>query len=138
MRGEHITVGDRAISTQDKGILLSIIELGGYPDFSPLYRRCGFQAEGVTSVRNAVRYLKKVTPRIVVAEFNYQSDFRDRTSNLETLMAVMQRLPETQVIVFYEKEFAHQFNKLRDRFPLYQTFMFPVDETALQDCLQQI
>lgn len=73
-----------------------------------------------------------------MAEFNYQSDFRDRTSNLETLMAVVQRLPDTQVIVFYEKEYAHPFQKLRDRFPLYQIFAFPVDESALESCLQRI
>ncbi len=119
-------------------VLLSVIELGGYPDFSSIYRRCGFTVETVTSVRNATRLLKKITPQVVVAEFNYQSDFRDRTSSLETLMAVLQRLPDTRVIIFYEAEYAHQFEKVSSRFPVHKALDFPVDEAALEAALRAI
>ena len=69
------------------GSLLTIIELGGYPDFSELYRELGFVVHYVNSQRKARVWLKKNTPDVIVAEFNFQSDFRDRISNLETLMA---------------------------------------------------
>ena len=64
-----------------KRILLSIIELGGYPDFKPLYRRAGFEVETVSSVRKALGLMKKLSPDVIVAEFNFQSDFRDRSSS---------------------------------------------------------
>ncbi len=124
------------ITGQDQGLLLAITELGGYPDFTPIYHRHGFQVEKVTSVRNAVRLMKKITPRVIVAEFNYQSDFRDRTSSLETLMAVLQRMPDTHVIVFYEQDFAHQLERLTSRFPVHAALSFPVEESTLEDALR--
>lgn len=123
------------ITGQDQGLLLAITELGGYPDFTPIYQRHGFKVEKATSVRNAVRQMKKCTPRVIVAEFNYQSDFRDRTSSLETLMAVLQRIPDARVIVFYEQEFAHQLERLTSRFHVHAALVFPIEETALEEAL---
>lgn len=71
--------------------LLSIIELGGYPDFKHLYRRYGYEPIVVFSMRKALGVLRNIKPQVVVAEFNYQSDFRNRTSSLESLIAVAQR-----------------------------------------------
>jgi hypothetical protein len=51
-------------------------------------------------MRKAMSTIKKAKPRVIVAEFNFQSDFRDRTSSLESMMSVVERLPETRVIVF--------------------------------------
>ena len=122
--------------------LLSIVELGGYPDFKDIYYQHGLTTERTDSMRKAVKIIKKNTPDIIVAEFNYQSDFRDRTSNLETLLAVLQKKPEIQLIVFYEKEFAHQFKRVTDRFDLKYTLAFPIDEQALSNavvgCLQSV
>ena len=87
--------------------LLSIIELGGYPNLTPLYKDLGFEVEIATRMRKALGILKKYQPDGIVAEFNFQSDFRDRTSSLESLLAVVQRLPATRVVVFYEKELRH-------------------------------
>ncbi|MGB5761809.1 MAG: hypothetical protein WBM58_04585, partial [Sedimenticolaceae bacterium] len=67
--------------------LLAIMELGGYPNLVPLYQRLGFSVEVVGSQRKARILLKKRVPDVVVAEYIFQSDFRDRTSNLESLMA---------------------------------------------------
>lgn len=127
---------ETTISGHEQGTLLAITELGGYPDFTSIYQRHGFRVEKATSVRNATRQMKKMTPRVIVAEFNYQSDFRDRTSSLETLMAVLQRLPATQVIVFYEQEYAHQLERLTSRFPVHATLPFPIDVNALEEALR--
>lgn len=115
--------------------LLAVIELGGYPNFAPLYESLGFSVHTENSVRNAVRTLKKIAPRVIVAEFNFQSDFRDRTSSLETLMSVVQRMSSCDVIVFYEKEFAHQLQRLTSQHPVYATLTFPIDEEALKQAL---
>jgi hypothetical protein len=118
--------------------LLAVIELGGYPNFTPLYESLGFRVHVESSVRNAIRKLKQLQPLVIVAEFNFQSDFRDRTSSLESLMSVVQRMPTCQVIVFYEQEFAHQLQRLTSQHPVFATLAFPIDETALKQALQQI
>jgi len=117
--------------------LLSIVEIGGYPDFSDLYKQKGFAVEKADSMRKATKLLKKIKPAIVVAEFNFQSDFRDRTSSLETLMATVQQLPDCKVIVFYEKEQRSQLERLLAVFDIYSTMAFPIEESAISDVLDQ-
>jgi hypothetical protein len=116
-------------------LLLSIVELGGYPNFTPLYRELGYEVVVETRMRKAISFLKQHTPDVIVAEFNFQSDFRDRTSSLESLLAVVQRMPGIRVIVFYEKEYLPQFEVLRARLPVHHALAFPVDETRMRDCL---
>ncbi len=111
--------------------VLSIVELGGYPNFTPVYQRLGCQVVVENSMRKALAAVKKHAPRVVVAEFNFQSDFRDRTSSLESLMAVVQRLPATRVIVFYEKEYATQLARLQANFPLFRVMAYPIEEEQL-------
>ncbi len=119
-------------------LLLSIVEIGGYPDFSRLYQRKGFTVSRVDSMRKAVKVLKKDQPRVIVAEFNFQSDFRDRTSSLETLMAMVQRMPDTRVIVFYEQDQLPQLQRLLQVFPVFVTLAFPIDESELEAALDEI
>ncbi|QQZ30226.1 hypothetical protein HMY34_16475 [Thiothrix subterranea] len=116
-------------------LLLSIVELGGYPDFTALYERLGFRVEKQTSMRKVLQFLKKNTPAVIVAEFNFQSDFRDRTSSLESMMAVVQRTPDTRVVVFYDREYAHQLARLTERFPLLLTLRFPIAESDVEGAL---
>lgn len=115
-------------------LLLSVVEQGGYPDFTPLYQRMGYSVARETSMRKVLQFLKKNTPAVIVAEFNFQSDFRDRTSSLESMMAVVQRWPNTRVIVFYDKEQAHQLVRLTERFPL-TTLAFPITEADVERVL---
>jgi len=122
----------------EKPYLVSIVEMGGYPDFSALYRQAGFEPVTERNMRKALGLIKKKQPRVVVAEFNYQSDFRDRTSSLETLMAVLQRMPDTRVIVFYEREQAEPYQRVTSRFPIHASLAFPVDEAALRAALEEI
>lgn len=118
--------------------LLWVVELGGYPDFTPLYRRLGFAVETVNSGRKAQAALKKSRPAVVVAEFNVQPAFRDRTSNLESLLAATQRMPETRVIAFYEGETEPQLSALRARFPHFTALSFPIDEASLEEALGSV
>jgi hypothetical protein len=118
--------------------LLAIVELGGYPNFAPLYRQMGFSAELVSSQRRAQAYLKQTVPDVVIAEFNYQSDFRDRTSNLESLMARLQKYPQTQVIVFFQPEHADKLPRLTSRFPVFAALPLPVDTEHFEVVLRGI
>jgi hypothetical protein len=122
---------------EDK-LLLSIIEVGGYQNLQPLYTRLGYQVETVHQMRKAMAVLKKRQPAAIVAEFNFQSDFRDRTSSLESLLATVQRLQfEPIIVVFYEKEYAPQFERLHGDNPHIKAIPFPIDEAALEAALSQ-
>ena len=125
-----------AVMNSAAPILLSIVELGGYPNFTPLYERLGCRVVMERSMRKALAAVKQLEPRIVVAEFNFQSDFRDRTSSLESLMAVVQRTPDTHVIVFYEQEYADQLARLQGRFPLFRVLSYPIAEDQLAIAVQ--
>ena len=115
----------------EQQMLLSIVELGGYPDFSSLYRSRGFEVQRADSMRKAIKLLKKRKPSVIVAEFNYQSDFRDRTSSLESLMATVERMPNTRVIVFYEQEQRDKLERLLAKAHVYETLPFPIEEQVI-------
>jgi DNA-binding NtrC family response regulator len=117
-------------------MLLSLIELGGYPDFTPLYQREGFTVTAANSTRKAISLIKKNTPDVIVAEFNYQSDFRDRTSSLESLLASVERFPHTRAIVFYEIQTRHQLDKLLQQFDVFRVMAYPIEEAALAAVLR--
>lgn len=119
-------------------LLLSIVELGGYLNYTSLYQQKGFAVEHVNSMRKATKLLKKIKPSVIVAEFNFQSDFRDRTSSLETLMATVQQLPDCKVIVFYEQDQRPQLERLLAVFDIFSTLAFPIKETTLSDTIDQI
>ena len=121
-----------------KPILLAVVEMGGYPNFKPLYERAGFEVLVESRMRKAMSVIKARKPTVIVAEFNFQSDFRDRTSSLESMMSVVERLPDTRVIVFYEREYSHQFERLLAVHSFYRTFPFPVPEQELGQCLQEL
>ncbi len=118
-------------------LLLSIVELGGYPNFSALYQGLGYRHESIDSGRKAISALKRATPSVIVTEFNYQTHFRDRTSNLESILARVQQLSDTRVIVFYYPEEAEQLAQLRQRFPHFEALVRPIKEEALRQCLER-
>lgn len=117
--------------------LLAIIELGGYPNLLPLYRHLGFDTEVVNSQRKAQAALKRGLPDVIVTEYNFQSDFRDRTSNLETLMGYLQRHPSVKVIAFYQPEFLTKLEAMTARFPLFAAIPLPVTEAAMETALMK-
>jgi len=121
-----------------QAMLLAISEMGGYPNFTPLYESYGYQVIAESKMRKVLKLLKKQTPAVVVAEFNYQSDFRDRTSSLESLLSVIQRHPEVKVIIFYDKEHEAQLAKLQAQYEMAQTLSFPIDATLLEQALKDL
>ena len=119
-------------------LVLAIVEMGGYPNFTPLYQRAGFDVVVETRMRKAMNAIKKLQPRLIVAEFNFQSDFRDRTSSLESMLSVVERCPHTRVIVFYDREYAHQFQRLLAVRDFYRSFAFPIAEDELFDAVRAL
>jgi len=123
--------------------LLSIVEVGGYPDFSEVYRQNGCHVEQIKSLRKSISYIKSCykkgqTIDVIVAEYNFQTQFRDRTSSIESLMAVIQPYPEIKVIAFLEDKHQENFKKVSSRFPIYKTLIFPIQESLLIETINQI
>lgn len=123
--------------TQNRVKLLAITELGGYPDFTRLYEAAGYEVIPVDNVRKAVKLIRQHMPGIIVSEFNFQSDFRDRTSSLETILSSAQGVADSKMIVFYEKEFGHQYNRFLERFSVFASLAFPIDEDELKHVLER-
>jgi hypothetical protein len=126
------------MSTKAKPVLLSIIELGGYPDFTPLYESLGYQVLRADSVRKAVKLIRREKPSVMIAEFNFQSDFRDRTSSLETLLSSTQGVTNADMIVFYEKEYNLQYQRFLQSFEVAASLIFPIDEMQLKSALMAL
>jgi hypothetical protein len=123
----------------DNNELLALVELGGYPNFVPLYKRYGYRVEMVNSVRKAQAWLKKHRPAVVVAEFYVDPQFRDRLSNLESLLATLQRYAiQAKVIVFIDHHYLPRLEGVKQRYPIFGALEFPIQETQLDALLQQI
>jgi hypothetical protein len=121
----------------DEGLLVQVVELGGYPNFTPLYQRLGYRVETLSTGRKAISLLKKCNPAVVVAEFNYQFDFRDRTSHLESILAVIQPQSGVKVVVFYDSSEQEKLDLVAERFPGFIAMAYPIEEAALEAVLRR-
>ena len=72
---------------------------------------------------------------MVVAEFNYQHTFRDRLSNLESIIAGIQK-QNAQCIVIYEKEFENHLATLRQQFDFNAELSLPITCEDMRLALQ--
>ena len=117
-------------------LLLNVIELLGYPNLRSLYERLGYRVLTEFAVRKAISLMRKEKPNVIVADFYFQPDFRDRVSNLESLLATAQSLKDVKVIVLYETHHEHALERLRQRFRIDAALTLPVDETLLVAALR--
>ena len=117
--------------------LLSVIELLGYPNLLPVYERLGFQVMTEFSVRKAIALLRKEKPAVIVADFYFQPDFRDRVSNLESLLAAAQSHKDVKLVVLFEAAHEHALERLRQRFRIDAALTLPVKEEELERLLER-
>ena len=110
-------------------LLLNVIELLGYPNLRPLYERLGYRVHTEFAVRKAISFMRKEKPAVIVADFYFQPDFRDRVSNLESLLATAQSNKSVKVLVLYESAHEHALERLRQRFRIDEALTLPVKET---------
>jgi DNA-binding NtrC family response regulator len=119
--------------------LLALVELGEYPNFVPLYQCQGYQVEMVNSVRKAQAWLKRHKPKVVVAEFYADPQFRDRLSNLESLLATLQRYNiDARVIVLIDKRYLENLEKVKQRYQVHTVLTYPVEMSAMRAALESI
>ena len=114
--------------------ILFVIEFGGFGLPLDQLAQQGHEIELAKNMRKALPLLKKIQPELLIAEFIYTSQFRDRDSNLDTILTQIQsQSPHTKVIAFVEKEQETHFDRLSKRFPEIKAgLFFPFEPEALQ------
>ena len=118
------------MTTQPK-TLLAVIEFISHGKLPELYSQLGFQVTAEWRVRKAVSLVRKLKPDVIVADFYFQSDFRDRLSNLESLLAAAQPLKDTRILVFYEPHDEPMLIRVRERMRIDVVLPTPVSDEAI-------
>jgi hypothetical protein len=73
---------------------------------------------------------------VLVAEFSYNSEFRDRVSNIESLLATLEsHSPKVKIIVLYDEINQTQLEQLKQRYRIDMVFSFPIDEQRIKTAL---
>jgi hypothetical protein len=131
-------MGHREIQVaDDKPILLWVEEVGGYPDFSGVYRSLGYEVIKAQGVRKALAVLKTVEPQVVVAEFNYAPTYGARISPVEPLLARLQsHHPMTRVLLFAEPERIGHLEALQPRYGALTALSYPIQVGKLERFLE--
>lgn len=115
--------------------LLMVNAFIGTANFKKLYQALGYAVVTEWSERKAIALVRKTPPAVIVADFFHQTDFRDRLSNLESLLATAQASPATRILVFYEPAHQAALDTVRARLRIDAAMTLPVDEAALRATL---
>jgi CheY-like chemotaxis protein len=115
--------------------LLSVVEFLEHAKLASLYKQLGYEVSTGWQVRKAIALMRKLQPDVIVADFYFQADFRDRLSNLESLLAAAQPMAHTRILVLYEPKHQPVLDKVRSRLRMDATLTMPVKEAELQSVL---
>lgn len=121
--------------SESKKRLLAVMVFMANAKLTELYRSMGFGVTTTWDARKAVALVRKLKPDVIVADFYFQSDFRDRLSNLESVLAAAQPLKNTRVLVFYEPNDAPALERVRARMNIDSALPMPVNEEAISRVL---
>lgn len=116
--------------------LLMVNAFIGTAGYKKLYQELGYAVVTEWSERRAIGLVRKTPPAVIVADFYHQTDFRDRLSNLESLLATVQGIPNTRILVFYETAHQAVLDTVRARLRIDAAFSLPVQEEQLRTTLQ--
>lgn len=117
--------------------LLSIVETGGYPDMSAVYTAAGFRVVSTNNQRKALKLFRDEKPDVIVSEFIFQPDYRDRYCNVGTLTSQFPIVnPEVKLILLYEEEDAPALLRFtRDFVPYHAALVHPVGRERLAEVI---
>lgn len=117
--------------------LLAVIEFIEHAQYPAIYKALGYDVTVEWQVRKAVSLVRKIKPDVIVADFYFQSDFRDRLSNLESLLAATQLLKDFRVLVFYDPENEHALDRVRERMHIDAALPMPATEGVISAVLKE-
>ena len=115
--------------------LLMLNAFIGTASYKKLYQELGYTVVAEWSERKVISLVRKTPPAVIVADFYHQSDFRDRLSNLESVLAAVQSAPNTRILVFYEPAHQAVLDKVGERLRIDAALCLPVPEERLRATL---
>ncbi|MHB1143503.1 MAG: hypothetical protein ACYCZS_01230 [Thiobacillus sp.] len=115
--------------------LLMVNAFIGTAGYKKLYQELGYSVVTEWSERKAISLVRKSPPAVIVADFYHQTDFRDRLSNLESLLAAAQSAPDTRILVFYEAAHQSVLDTVSARLRIDAALVLPVEEDRLRATL---
>ena len=74
---------------------------------------------------------------MVVADFYAQSDFRDRVSNIESLLATAQPLADTHILLLHRPQDANALERVRQRLRIDAALAMPVAQEGITALLER-
>ena len=116
--------------------LLMLNAFIGTAGYKKLYQDLGYSVVSEWSERKAISLVRKAPPAVIVADFYHQTDFRDRLSNLESVLAAVQSAPQIRILVFYETAHQAVLDKVSARLRIDAALTLPVQEDRLRATLQ--
>lgn len=118
--------------------LLFINEYGIYPELVHALQTTAYEVTVEHLMRNAIKFIKRNDPDIVVAEFMHEPQFRDRVSNLESMLAQIEGRNQTRTIVIYSPEHEIYLEKVRGVFTIDSVLMQPVIPEVLLQAVAEL
>jgi hypothetical protein len=115
--------------------LLAVIEFIEHAQYPVIYKALGYDVTTEWQVRKAVSLIRKMKPDVIVADFYFQSDFRDRLSNLESLLAATKLQKDIRVLVFYEPHNEAVLEKVRQRMHIDTALPMPATDESVRAAL---
>ena len=115
--------------------LLAMIEFVAHARLPGLYQALGFEVSAEWQIRKAIALVRKIKPDVIVADFYFQSNFRDRLSNLEPLLAAAQPLKDTRILIFYEPQDEPALDRVRQRMRIDAALPTPVSDETIKAML---
>ena len=116
--------------------LLMLNAFIGTAGYKKLYQELGYSVVSEWSERKVISLVRKAPPAVIVADFYHQTDFRDRLSNLESVLAAVQSAPQIRILVFYETAHQAVLDKVSARLRIDAALTLPVQEDRLRATLQ--
>ncbi|MGB1109575.1 MAG: hypothetical protein ACPG4N_04425 [Gammaproteobacteria bacterium] len=115
---------------------LILSELGVLPRIGSELEAMGWEVHEASNQRRAVKAARQLLPDLVVAEYIFTPDFRDRVSNLDTLCGQMQvHHPDYRLVIVHEQEDEASLVRFRANYPVHAALAYPVDRQALLEAI---
>lgn len=117
-------------------VLLIIDELGSIGDISAQAQTIGFQTTFASTQRKALKLLKTRCPAVILAEFIFTPDFRDRICNLDTLSSQLPlSAPDARLIIQHEPEDIASVERFAANQALFARLSHPIAPQQLDAAL---
>ena len=120
-----------------KNNLLFFIDDGGFEDPSPLFKELGYEITIENNPRKVNKLAKNNHYEVLVAQFSYNPEFRDRVSNIESLLATLEQTnPNIKTIILFDEINKPQLEQLIKRYRLDYLLNIPFSKQELQKYLK--